>query len=221
MLRRGILVSAVMALASGVTACTGKGEPPPNTSSAINGTVSASATPPPTRTAVPIDEVPPGNPSTWVPSGVPTTAPYTRAGDVVPKFTLEMFRHTQGGALDAARYYIDAENWSQTLQDYAAVTAICDASDCTRNAGIAHQQRTKGLHLVGGLNTPSAPKITAAPTSSKAEWIVQVRLSEAAGKLIDATGKTASSAPAAVETFNYYLRWNGKMWRISDVFLAS
>jgi hypothetical protein len=220
MLRRGFLVFAGLTVSLTAVACSGKGDPPPNTSSVVASSPASSTAAITSPTVVPIDQIPPGNPAEWVPAGVPTTAKYQRPGDVVPKFTQDMFKHTQGGALDAARYYIDADNWSQILPGGSPITAICDSTQCKSNAKVLDDLKAAGQHLEGAPEVAGPPHVIAAPPSSRAEWLVQINIDVPAGDLVRADGSIVRHSPATKMLTNIYLRWNGKMWRVSDVFLA-
>jgi hypothetical protein len=155
-----------------------------------------------------------------VPAGVPTTAPYQEPGDVAPKFTLAMFDSDQIGALDAAKYYLEARNWADALEDAKPFIVICDAKKCKDDARNYARARTARDHAVGGRFTTGPPTVVKAPAASHADWIVQVRLAIAAGRLVNASGKTRRSQPSSAQIVNIYLTWNGKMWRVTGDFLA-
>jgi hypothetical protein len=220
MLRRGFLVFAGLTVSLTAVACSGKGDPPVNTSSVAASSPASSTAASASPTVVPIDQIPPGNPAEWVPAGVPTTAKYQRPGDVVPKFTQDMFKHTQGGALDAARYYFDARNWSQILPSGAPILAICDSDRCKSNAKVLDDLRSSGQRLEGKPESAAAPQVVAAPSSSGAEWVVQSRVSIPAGNIVDSRNRVVRSTPATTKVYNVYLKWNGTMWRVSNVSLA-
>ncbi|MEP6851355.1 MAG: hypothetical protein ABJA87_01620, partial [bacterium] len=104
------LLAAVSAATLLLTGCTsGSSDPKPTsvatTTSAASSPSSRSPTPTPPATKVPVDQIPPGNPASWVPAGVPTAAKYKEPGDVVPMFTRAMFQRTDTGALAMAGYY--------------------------------------------------------------------------------------------------------------------
>jgi hypothetical protein len=214
-------VVGFVALAS-VAGCTH--DPKPNYSTVSPTGISAATSPSPSPSAtsavVPIDQIPPGNPATWVPAGVPTTAPYQERGDKVPLFTQAMFQDSQTGALAAARYYLDARNWALAMVDPKPFSIVCDAPRCKADGPYFAKIKAAKQHFVGARQTPGAPKLVAAPASSRADWVVQVRLAVAAGRLLDPIGKTMESQAATSDLVNIYVKWNGKMWRISDDALA-
>jgi hypothetical protein len=197
-------------------------DPKPNYST-VSPTSTASTSPSPTTptpTAVPIDQIPPGNPATWVPAGVPTTAPYQERGDKVPVFTQAMFQDTHTGALAAARYYLDARNWAYALMDAKPFLIICDSTGCKNDAKFFVDGKKAGQHVSNARQTPSAPKLVAAPANSGADWVVQVKMTIAAGKLVDGAGKTIRPQAASTDLTNLYLKWSGKMWRVANDALA-
>jgi hypothetical protein len=213
-------VVGIVALVS-VAGCTH--DPKPNYSSASptsTPSTSTSTTASPTPTAVPIDEIPPGDPATWVPAGVPTTAPYKELGDAVPMFTQAMFKDSQTGALASARYYFDARIWTLATLDPKPFLVICDATKCKADVSYFAKVKAAGQHFIGVRQRPGAPKLVAAPASSGADWVVQVNVSVGAGRLVDAAGKTVQEQKAASELVNIYLKWSGKMWRVTDDALA-
>jgi hypothetical protein len=210
-------VVGFMALVS-VAGCTH--DPKPNYSTVRPTSTTSTSPSSPTPTMVPIDQIPPGNPPTWVPAGVPTTAPYQERGDKVPLFTQAMFQDTHTGALAAARYYLDARNWALAMVDPRPFSIVCDAPRCKADGPYFAKIKAAKRHFVGARQTPGAPKLVAAPANSGADWVVQVRLAVAAGQLLDPTGKTMESQAATSDLVNIYVKWNGKMWRISDDALA-
>jgi hypothetical protein len=135
-------------------------------------------------------------------------------------FTLDMFDDTQLGALDAARYYIDAENWSTASMNGSADLAICDDKRCHSNAVATNSLAKTGRHVVGQRITTDAPTLLPAPSVSTADWVVQVKEVLAPGKLVDGSGKTLNSAGKSTRLLNLYMKWNGKMWRVIQIALA-
>jgi hypothetical protein len=224
-LRAISLVSMLVGILVVVAGCTG-GDPKPNFSPATTGAASASqgaSTSPgasASPTSVPVDEIPPGNPEEWVPAGVPTTAKYKEPGDVVPKFTLDMFSNTRYGAVATANYYLDARNWAYASISAAPFLVICDAAQCKSDAKFYSDAKRKHQHVVGCRSTPSQPHILKAPASSGATWIVQVHESVVDCKVIGEHGVVAQHYPGVSLIANIYLKWNQKMWRVSDDFLA-
>ncbi|MCW2492709.1 MAG: hypothetical protein JWN47_2073, partial [Frankiales bacterium] len=163
-----VSVASVLGLAE-VSGCT-HGDPKPNYSS-VTGTpsvttASSSATGAPTRsagsgapTSVPVDQIPPGRPAKWVPAGVPTVAPYKEPGDVVPMFTLAMFKDNQLGALAAARYYLDARNWTIATMDPTPFLIICEAPKCKADAKFYGDAKAKNRRVIGSRQTPGPPSV--------------------------------------------------------------
>jgi hypothetical protein len=220
---RGLPGSAILVLliVGAVTGCS-QGEPKPNLSTVSpTATPSASPSASPSATNVPVNKIPPGNPASWVPSGVPTTAPYKEPGDVVPMFTQAMFKNTTAGALDAAKYYLEAGNWAYALSDATPFTLICDMDQCKRDAvGFAADRRV-GNHVVGERSISGPPRLLPAPPASHADWVVQTEVTHAAGGIVDSKGKRLHSQSKMVVRTNLYLKWNGVMWRINADTLAS
>jgi hypothetical protein len=153
---------------------------------------------------------------------VPTTAKWREPGDVVPTFTLAMFKNDENGALAAAHYYVDGLNWALATLDPRSYLAICDASRCKSNArDITDAYKAKGQYVKGARGSLDGASLFAAPKSSGAKWIVRVKVSIHPGSLVASDGKPVKKQGASEERLDVYARWSGRMWRISDVFLAS
>jgi hypothetical protein len=218
---RGMSIVVGFVLLAGVAGCTK--DPKPNYSSATpTGTVTTSSSPSPTpsSTAVPYDQIPPGNPVSWVPSGVPTNAPFKEPGDVVPMFNQSMFTDTQSGALGMAGYYLQARNWASATMNPRPFTLICDADKCKHDAPFFTDPAKLGQHYVGGRESWGAPIVIPAPAGKNADWVVQLRVKISAEKLVDAKGKVISSDEALILPTNLYLKWSGVLWRVTGDFLV-
>ncbi|MDQ1718411.1 MAG: hypothetical protein QOE89_2364 [Pseudonocardiales bacterium] len=228
---RAALVSvlSVLGLAE-VSGCT-HGDPKPNYSSVTGPpsvtTASSSAAGAPTRsagpgapTSVPVDQIPPGRPAKWVPAGVPTVAPYKEPGDVVPMFTLAMFKNNQLGALAAALFYRTARNWAYATMEPSSFLTICDAPKCKSDAKFFNDAMAKDQYVVGARQTQGSASVVIAPKSSDAEWVIQSKVTLADGRLVTTSGSTIRTQRSEAQLLNLYLRWSGKMWRISAEFLA-
>jgi hypothetical protein len=216
-MRRTVIGAAVAAVVALASACTGKPDPTPP----VTSTSSSAASPSPSPTEVPIDQVPPGRPGSWVPKGVPTTAPYAEPGDVVPKFTLPMFTDEIAGAQAAALYYVHARNWEYAVGDAAPFLAICDAKKCADDTADIAAHKRAGQHVVGGRVTLSALQIAAQPSGGVGDYVARVKVSIAAGRRVDAAGKILVQQPAKSQSWDLYLKWSGKMWRVTGDFLSS
>jgi hypothetical protein len=226
------MVGAALVVAVGMAGCT-HSDPAPNRSTvtpslgstALSASASPTPSPMPSATpspsSVPIDQIPPGRPASWVPAGVPATAKWREPGDVVPMFTLAMFINDENGALAAAHAYLAGLNWAIATLDPRSFLAICDAAQCKTNAKINQDMKASGQHFEGGRGIFESPTLFAAPKASGAQWIVRVQASLYSGKVVDSNGKVVEQQSASKERLDVYTRWNGKMWRISDVFLAS
>ncbi|UQX87609.1 hypothetical protein M6D93_15055 [Jatrophihabitans telluris] len=168
-----------------------------------------------------MDQIPPGRPAEWVPAGVPTTAPFRETGDVLPRFNLAMFTNDQAGAVAAARYYIDARNWAGASNTASAYLAICDADSCRADAA-AFAKRTKGdRHVEGGRLRVGGVEVMAPNPSANADSVIRMDVATAAGRVIDANGKTFAKQAAANVTYEVWAKWSGSMWRVNGVYLAS
>ena len=241
MRRGGIGWICGAALMFGLAACTGSdpagdpagtspissarsasGPPPTAASSPAVSAPTGASTPATSARPVPVDQIPPGNPARWVPAGVPTTAKYREPGDVVPMFTQAMFKKTSEGALAAARYYIDAENWSIAVNDYTPVSIICDAKRCKLIAPYFTGLRVKNQHLRGGRTSTGPPLVLPAPKSSGAQWVVQLRIIIAPGSdVANQTGTVVKEYAEDVTLTNLYMKWSGSIWRVSQDVLAA
>jgi hypothetical protein len=220
MLSRGLLVLAGLTMVIAVVGCT-RSHPKPNFST-VSPTPSATASPSAsaTPTAVPVDQIPPGNPASWVPTGVPTTAPFKEPGDVLPTFTPVMFTKTQEGALAMAKYYLDARNWALATNNPASFMIICDAEKCKHDAPFFTKYANARQHAVGDRGTPGPPTAFKAPSGSRAEVVVQTTVRHAAGRVVDSKGTVVHTDDAFDDPTNLFLKWTGKMWRVTGHFLV-
>jgi hypothetical protein len=213
-------VILVLLIVGAVAGCS-QGEPKANLSTvspAATPSVSASASQ--LATKVPVNQIPPGNPASWVPSGVPTTAPYKEPGDVVPMFTQAMFVDNQSGAFAAATYYLKARNWALAVNDPAPFTLICDASKCKGDGKLLTGYQKTARHLVGGRWVMSPPSVLPAPADSGSEWVVQLKVTLGPVKLIDSRGAVVASEPSSAQPTNLHMHFAGNMWRVAGHNLA-
>jgi hypothetical protein len=214
-MRRTVIAAAVAAVVALASACTSKPDPTPP----VTSTSSSAASPSPSPTEVPIDQVPPGRPASWVPKGVPTTAPYAEPGDVVPKFTLPMFTDEIAGAQAAALYYVHARNWAQATENATPFLAVCDAKKCKDD--VPHYGNKPGEHSIGGRVTMTGLQIAAQPSGGLGDYVARVKVTITAGMRVNANDKPVRSVPTKSQSWDLYLRWNGKMWRVTGDFLSS
>ena len=199
---------------------------PISSSSAITSAAPTSLLPAPVSSspaAVPVDQIPPGNPASWVPAGVSLIAPYREAGDQVPKFTPAMFTNTQLGAEAMAAYYIQADNWASATNDPVSFTIICSADKCAREAKFFKTIASAGQHLSGQRIHPTGTTVVIpSPNKSVADWVVQRRLAGSAGRLLGIEGVLIQAYPAPkAQVTNCLLKWNGHMWRVVGDYLAA
>lgn len=195
---------------------------PDSTRSAASATATTTAaasptpTPTPTPDTVPVDEIPPGRPASWIPAGMPTAAPWREPGDVLPMFTLAMFEDTPAGAVAAARFYIDARNWAFATLDPTAFLLVCKSEGCQRNANRFRHSAAVHEHIVGGRFLGNDPVLRRAPHASAAEWVVRVNITIEAGQRVDASGSAVETQPQASQINDLYMHWGGKRWIVND-----
>ena len=187
------------------------------------GTSATSAAPSatPTPGTVPVDQVPPGRPASWIPAGVTTTAPWQEPGDIVPRFTLAMFEQPLAGAVSAASYFVTARNWALATLDPAAYLVLCDAPNCRTNAQLLIANRNRGEHWVGGRGALRTWVFRPSNVSRGSVQIVRALVDLQAGHMVDASGHTHHLESASTRTLDLYLRWSGRMWRVADVSLVT
>jgi hypothetical protein len=209
-------MSTVSAATSGSTPRSPSGSTGGSASGASSAVTSTSSGP-----AVPIDQIPPGNPASWVPAGVPTTAPYREAGDVVPMFTRAMFGNTQAGALATAKYYLDARNWAYATMSATPFLVICDAAKCKTETSFYATGVHDGQHVVGARWSSGPVSLIASPKLSSGQSVVQTAITVGVGTLLGSDGKAIRSERGSSNITNLYLRWSGSMWRISAELLVN
>jgi hypothetical protein len=208
---RGATSAAVLVAALALSACTGGSDtaktlsisatpatpttqatttaaPPTSRPTTPSTTTQVSPTPTPSKT-VPVDQIPPGNPTSWVPAGVPTTAKYREPGDVVPRFTPAMFKNTYSGALAVMAYYFDAVNWDAATGYTPRVFTILCPVACAQDARNSMSRLRRREHLSGGRLVALNPTVEPAPAHHDADWFGEFNVTVGAGKLIDEKGK--------------------------------
>jgi hypothetical protein len=141
-------------------------------------------------------------------------------GDKVPLFTQAIFQETTSGALAMAAYYLQARNWALATNDATPFLIVCDAAKCKHDAPFFAAQASAHQRQVAGRATFGPPSVLPARSGSGSQWVVQTKISIAAGKLVDSKGRTVSAAPRLEQPTNLYLRWNGVMWRVAGDFLV-
>lgn len=215
-----VLAVAIAGTNWALTACTPTG-PKTNYASAPASAVGVSSVPASAAGPVPVDQIPPGNPASWVPAGVPTTAQWQEPGDTVPTFNTAIFTHNRTGALAAGIYYIAAKNWALATLDSQPFVLICDAAVCQRSAQLFATYRARGRHVVGARQTGTNWSARAASPGSGAEWVVEVRLQVHSGRLVDESGRASNEQQAHPLKAALLMSWSGDMWRVHDDGLAS
>jgi len=191
-------------------------------SDSSSATVSSSVKPSAkAKPIVPVDQIPPGDPDSWIPAGVSTKAPFRESTDVIPTFRRVMFRDELSGARAMAVYYLEALNWSAAMgEDPTPFAIVCDADRCLKNKQVMDKSRSLSRHLVGSRQHYGASSVSAAPSGTKADFIVQIHLKIDAGKFVESTGKVIRQSGPQTMIANLYMRWSGTMWRVVGDYLA-
>ena len=208
-----------------LSGCSGTSHPvapkPLHETSNSSAPVVASPSPSPSLKVVPVDEVPPGDPESWVPAGVPTKGPFQERGDEVPKFTRAMFMDTEVGAYAMADYYTKARNWSHALgEDSTPYLIICEADKCARDKAVAAQNRSMHRHVIGG-RRHLVSSSTLDPAGKNADLVIQMHLKVDASNFVEESGKVVKHGSVQSRTIDLYLKWNGSMWRVTGEYLAN
>jgi len=147
-----------------------------------------------TKPVVPVDQIPPGDPDSWIPAGVSPNAPFQAPGDLLPMFTRAMFENQAAGAQAMANYYLRAQNWALALGlDSTPFAIVCDWNQCKAGAANFTRERAAGQRVYGGRRIFAGSTLRAAPSSIDADFIVQFRVKMGAGKRVDSLGKTLAT----------------------------
>ena len=182
------------------------------------GTSATSAAPSatPIPGTVPVDQIPPGRPASWIPAGVTTTAPWKEPGDVVPRFTPVMFDNTPAGAFAAAQYYVIARNWAFATLDPTAFLLVCESSRCKDNGRRFVESAAKHEHIRGARHLGGALNLLSAPAGTGSDWVVRVDTTVEAGQRISASGSVIETQKQFSQVNDLYMRWNGKRWLVHE-----
>lgn len=234
--RSGAL-GAVALVAVALTACTGGTNPSRMTAAPSTATTpSASSTATPTTPTavrpttlprrstpappVPVDQIPPGRPTSWIPAGVPTTARYRQPGDVAPRFTLDMFTHNHTGALAVMKYYFDALNWDAATGATPSLYGLVCPSACYQEIHNSKQLATRHEHVAGGRIT-TGQVVTGTPAKShKADWAGQFKMTVTAGKLLHVDGSTAATFRRNTVALELDAKFVGRRWKIVGIYFV-
>ena len=148
----------------------------------------------PAKKTVPVDQIPPGNPASWVPAGVPTTAKYKEPGDVVPKIhpshvQEHLQRRSRRDGLLLRSRQLGRRNRRHTINLQAFLSnglrprgEILTATDCS-----------PAQHYQGGRYISGSPTIIPHPKGHGATWAGQFHVTVARGKLLGTKGQIVSS----------------------------
>ena len=167
-----------------------------------------------------MDQIPPGHPTSWVPAGVPTTARYKEPGDVVPRFTLDMFKNGYSGALAVMTYYFDAVNWDAATGATPSIFSSFCPSACDQETQSSRERSNNGEHYSGGRYLPGSPTLVRPPASHHATWAGQFDVTVGAGRLVSATGRTVKTFQKSRISLELDASFNGKVWNVVEIYFV-
>ena len=193
---------------------------------ASSPTATASATKsaaPSSNGTVPVDEIPPGHPTHWVPAGMPTTAKYKEPGDVVPMFTPGLFDKDPSAPGGVVVFVLQALNWAAATGKYpAALSLVCGSQLCSSSAAVLTGAVMAHEHVSGArLGSGNVIKTRVAPAGSRELYVVRLHLTTSPGRIIAASGVTVRRIRKSISTVDFFMSWTGKMWHLSRDALVS
>ena len=212
-------IAAVLALFTVLTGCGGSTAGVPRTSAVLTSPVADPSTavsstgstvsPAPTGPAVPTVPA--------VPADVPTTGPnLTVKGEKPPVLPLEATRHTQGGAVAFAEFFVRTIDWgyatisSSYMRHYfsPACVACVSLADGIDSAAAKHHR------FIG--DRISVMSASARTSGDGAGVTVRVNFAVTSGEVVDASGNFVDGAPALKQTVDLAAHWTGDMWSVRD-----
>lgn len=190
------VVAAALAAALVLAGCTDNG-PQPNYSSAPR-TSSVSASPSPSVT------------------GVPTTGPNVRPGEVPPTPDPLVSQNTAEGAQAFAAFYWKQVNWAYSTNNGAPLTGLYTAgcASCHSFQSSIDDTASKGLELSGGHITVKGLALAQTDEVAGAQYGVDVSLGVEELRTVDASGTTEKTYPATTGTQRLYEAWSDGAWMV-------
>ena len=177
------------------------------------GHSSASSNPTPTST----------RPSTAVSTtpartGPLSTGPGVQPGETPPVLNEDAKQHTPAGALAFANYYFKAYDWGVATTDPYLVEQISapSCSACHRYIARLDALRGKGGHVVRGRTTVLSRALVTGSFETKADYVVQMKITEDAVVLVSPSAPPSTSAPASSYTSLVFVSWRGTRWQIVE-----
>ena len=215
------VLSVLLVAGCGSPTTTRSGDPAGGTGT-NRGTSVTSAAPSatPTPGTVPVDQVPPGRPASWIPAGVTTNAPWQEPGDFVPRFTPVMFDNTPAGAFAMARYHVVALNWMAATLDPTAFLLGCESAHCKESAEMIRGYLMMRQHISGARDGAMDMNLLVPGKGSGAQWVVRTHMVIAAGALVDSSGAVLKRQARLTQVRDLYMRWSGKRWLVHEDALA-
>ena len=186
------------------------------TTDAPTTSATPSSIPPSAQGTVPIDQIPPGHPSHWIPAGMPTTAKYKEPGDFLPMFTPALFRNDPYASGAMVGFVVSTLNWSEATGNFPqALAAVCQSELCNSAASVLRAQLLSKQHVVGARIQILSTAARLAPVGSAANWIIRTHLSTGVGKVVNQSGQTISTIKPDSLGVDFYAHWTGKIWHIT------
>ncbi|WP_375491292.1 DUF6318 family protein [uncultured Jatrophihabitans sp.] len=194
--------AAILAITAALTACTGSATPRP-THSPVPTTPSTSAAPSSTAPPAPV---------------VPTTGPNVRPGERPPTLPAVGHEDKPIGADFYARYWIETLDWGYATTSSAlartAFSPVC--TGCARFVTTYDLTSKAGDHFVGGRSSITSSAIADNDKRNGAQYAVDITISVAPLKTVDAKGAAVSSAKPLTITFRNWLAWRGVGFTVVD-----
>ena len=187
----------------------------PASSSATTTTAVKSALPSSNGT-VPVDQIPPGHPTHWVPAGMPTTAKYKEPGDFFPMFTPALLKNDPYAPSGMVGFVVSTLNWSEATGIFPQIlSTVCQSELCDSAATVLRKQAANGQHVVGARVRILSTATRRGLGGSGVSWIVRAHLRTADGKVVNRSGSTVRTIVTDSLAIDFYMKWTGKIWRVS------
>jgi len=152
-------------------------------------------------------------------TGLPTTGPNVRPGEIPPVRSVDSLKHDITGALYFAEYYAKAYDWAVATNDASPVAQIsaanCDACNqfIASMSTLIKQQHT----LIGARLTLISSLVQYKTYDIAADFVVQIKTRQNTAIERDAQGHQVSSHPGETDDSLVFVVWTKAGWRVREV----
>jgi hypothetical protein len=161
-----------------------------------------------------VNSLPPRTPT------VATTGPNVRPGEKPPVLSALGRENSRAGSILFATYWMQTIDWAYATTDSHLARSVYagTCSGCARFLRITIDDvRSRGRHFEGGRIGVTGTTIQPNDRRSGSTSVVDVTVSQAALRVVDAAGVVRERTPPSNEVvFRTWLRWSHGVWTVVD-----